>query len=56
MGERFSFEDDFEVFVDDDDLQWNDDYAPPYHEELDFDKDPVTEYLPEEQDIEDEAE
>jgi hypothetical protein len=40
---------DYEVFPDEPEGDyWNDDYIPPYYEELDFDKDPETEYLPEE--------
>ena len=48
MTDRYVIED-FEVFPDDDENPFgNDDYAPPYYEELDFNKDPETEYLPEE--------
>ncbi len=41
----------FEVYPSEDEEQYwgNDDYAPPYYEELDFNKDPKTEYLPEEE-------
>ena len=53
MMERFHFEDDLEVFIDDDDLTF-DEYIPPYHEELDFNKDPETEYLREEDELLDE--
>lgn len=50
MSDRLMIDDEsFEVFPDDNEDYWgNDDYAPPYYEELDFNKDPETEYLPEE--------
>lgn len=48
MTDRYVVED-YEVFPDDAESEyWNDEYAPPYYEELDFNKDPETEYLPEE--------
>lgn len=36
------------ITPEDDEAPFSDDYAPPYYEELDFNKDPETEYLPEE--------
>lgn len=50
MTDRYVIED-FEVFPDDEPYWGNDDYAPPYYEELDFNKDPETEYLPEEDEL-----
>lgn len=55
MERDWTISDDFEVYPpNDDDEYWgNDDFAPSYDEELDFDNDPMTEYLPEDTDLED---
>lgn len=48
MSGRYVIED-YEVFPEDpEEDYWNDNYAPPYHEELDFNKDPETMYIPDE--------
>ena len=50
MQDRIRIEDeDYDVFVDDDE-SWDDEYIPPYYEELDFDKDPETTYIHDEED------